>query len=115
MNTRERLDRRMRWLGVAMYAGFGLFFVGSVIGIVFGPQPGLAASLVLPGFAVAFVASMGIQYLAMRCLRCGGNFGPLVMQWGGLRIDRRLRFCPYCSVSIDEEPPPVLSGSSKHD
>jgi hypothetical protein len=74
---------------------------------------GVAESLVLPGFAVAFLASMGIHYVAMRCLRCGGNFGSLVMQRGGLRIDRRLRYCPYCGVGLDEEPPPELSGSSQ--
>jgi hypothetical protein len=85
----------------AMYIGMGLFLAGILLGQVFGQWavPGIS----LPGFAVAFVGAMIGYHGGLRCPRCRGNLGPLVMVDGGLRVSRRLGFCPYCGCGLDEE------------
>lgn len=100
MTVREQLNRgprRVRPLGLA---GATLFIAGMVIGVVHSGPPILA--LVLPGFALAFVAAMYAQFVAFRCGRCRGNLGPLVIP-GSWSVDRRVRFCPFCGIGLDEE------------
>lgn len=107
MTARTQLDRRLRWIAGATYVGAGLFLVGILIGVVFGRDPVLVISL--PGFAVAFVASMSAHFGGLRCPRCRGNLGPLVMQFPGLSVDRRVCFCPYCGGGLDEEFPAEIT------
>jgi hypothetical protein len=101
MTARALLDRRMRWIGGAMYTGGGLFFAGILLGMVLGQDPVLAVSL--PGFAVMFVVGIVAQFIGLRCPRCRGNLAPLVMQRGWLSVDRRLSLCPYCGGRLDKE------------
>lgn len=103
MTARERLNRRMRWVGGTMYAGLGLFLVGIAIGAVVGEQPVLAVSL--PGFAVASVVGTISQFMAFRCAWCRGNMAPLLMQRGWRSVDSRVGFCPYCGRGLDDELP----------
>jgi hypothetical protein len=103
MTARERLDRRMRWIGGAMYAGVGLFLAGIFLGAVFGQGPLRAVSL--PGFGVAFVVAMIAQFVGLRCPRCRGNLAPPLMQREWLAVDRRVCFCPFCGGKLDEKLP----------
>jgi hypothetical protein len=101
MTARMRLDRRMWWLGSAMYAGFGLFLSGMLGGWLLGQPPVLA----LPGFALGFMVSMATHFFLLRCPKCRGNLAPVAMRQGWLSVDRRVCFCPYCGVCLDEELP----------
>ena len=104
MTARMQLNRRMRWLGSAVYAGTALFVSGILLGLVLGQPPVLAISI--PGFAAAWLASMAGFYVGLlRCPWCRANLGALVMQHGVLAINRRVCFCPYCGVGLDEELP----------
>jgi hypothetical protein len=115
MTTRARLNRRMRWIGGTIYAGFGLSLAGFLIGIVQGGQP--VAAIALPGFVVAFVVMVIAHFGALACPRCRGNLAVLVMQRGGLRVDPRVCFCPYCGVGLDAELPaePCVESSQDTD
>ena len=101
MTGRTQLDRRMRWVNGLVYAGFGVFIAGIVIGVVFGKEAVLAISI--PGFVVAFIAAMVGHLVAFQCPRCQGNLGALAMQRPGFCFNSRIRFCPYCGAGIDEE------------
>jgi hypothetical protein len=86
MTARARLNRRMRWVGGTMYAGLGLFLAGILLGMAFGRQPILAASL--PGFAAAFGSGLVAHFLAFRCPRCRGNLAPWLCSAAGSRWTR---------------------------
>ena len=101
MTARAWLDRRMRWMGVGMYGGMAVFVAGIFIGAILGQAPILAVSL--PGFAVAFVTMFVAYSGGLRCPRCRGNLGALVLQRGGFRVDNQVRLCPYCGYALDEE------------
>lgn len=93
------------WLGV-----LASMFIGSETK---GPQVlSLAASAVFfLGFAVAVLGIL----LFLRCPRCKGSVGsnnaPLLRDHFGL-MGRRINFCPYCGVSLDE--PYETQGTSRH-
>jgi hypothetical protein len=106
MTTRTQFDRQMRWVSSLIYAGFGLFVIGLVIGEALGQGPILA--VYLPGFVIAFVTMLCAYSVGFRCPKCRCNLGVLVLQRGGFRVDKRLRFCPYCGTGLDDE----LPGSS---
>jgi hypothetical protein len=82
------------WLGAFGSMGMG---VDKLL-----PPPWFAIALVtLGGGAVA--AIFGIWFF-IRCPRCKGVLGtnnaPLLRDW--LMFGRRINFCPYCGVSLDE-------------
>jgi hypothetical protein len=105
MTARERLNGRMLWiLGIA-YTGTGLFVLGILIGVALGQRPIMA--ILVPGFAIAFVSVMIAQFFGLRCPFCRGNLATLLLHHGGLRINRRVCFCPYCGKNLDEELPPA--------
>lgn len=113
MTAREALGRRMQWLSGAMYAGGGVFFAAIVYAMATGDRPPL--SVVLSGFGVMLVASMIAQYVALRCPRCSGNLGTLIMQCWRLAVDRRIRFCPFCGTGLDEALPAGPSAEEGHE
>jgi hypothetical protein len=54
-------------------------------------------------FVVLYVAVM----FGVRCPSCGGQWGWIAIYSGGpTSIRRRLKFCPYCGVSLDDPVPP---------
>jgi hypothetical protein len=85
----------------AVYFGFGVFIAGTLIRPAAGQGPALAVAF--SGFAVVFVGMMAAQFFVFRCLRCRGNLSAMVLMRGGLSMDRRVCFCPYCGGSLDEE------------
>ena len=52
---------------------------------------------------VAWLTMMGAFVVGFRCPSCRGRLTPLLMQRGGLRMDPRIRFCPYCGQPFDSE------------
>ncbi len=103
MTARTRLDRCLRWMRVAIGFGFGLFFLGILLGVIFDEQQAAILAISLPGFAVAFVANMAGYFGGLRCPQCRGNLGPLLMQQIWFSVKHRVCFCPYCGGSLDEE------------
>jgi hypothetical protein len=107
MTARTQLDRLLRWMRGAIYFGLGLFFLGILLGAILDEQEVLIPAISLPGFAIAFVANMVGYFGALRCPRCRGNLGPLLMpqerRW--FSVVHSVCFCPYCGSSLDEELP----------
>jgi hypothetical protein len=106
MTGREHLNRRKRWLTGAVVTGLGLIAAG--IGLV----PALAgegvggpaiAAVVVPGVVLLLVAVVAGQQYLFRCPWCRENLGPLVMHGGWWRVNRKLRFCPYCGAELDAD------------
>jgi hypothetical protein len=101
MTSREFLNRRMRWIGGSLYLGFAVFAGGMIAGGLLG-QP--AWSMIgIPGFALFFCAIVLGQSGGLRCLLCQTNLGPILMTRGGVSIDNRLHFCPYCGCDLDRD------------
>ena len=101
---RDYLKRRTRrfmaigfgsWLFFALSAGFGHI----------GPKLGPA---VFVGFGILFGAVLALLFF-VKCPKCGTGFwqlaGQLALHWGSRR---RVNFCPYCGVSLDEPMPTKL-------
>ena len=55
------------------------------------------------GFGVAWLSVMHAHIFSFRCPACRARLAPLLMTKVGIRIDPRIRCCPYCAVSLDEE------------
>ncbi len=103
MTIRAYLDHRVRRTRVVVYAGIALFVAGALLGGPLGQPVAMVATL--PALAVIFAASMYTHIAGFRCMRCIGNLAPLAMSRGGLSLDPRVRYCPYCGVGLDEELP----------
>jgi hypothetical protein len=101
MTDRERLNRRSGWVMIPFSAGVLLFATGVVVSQA-GWSPALAA-IGIPGFALAFVASIVGRAIAFRCSICGGNLAPLAFAHPSWRFNQRVRFCPFCASDLDSE------------
>jgi hypothetical protein len=102
MTARLRLDRRMQWIRILAWTGFGSIVTGVLVMNLLGDQ-GTGLVVMLTGVAIAFTASMAGYYFAFRCTCCGGNLGPLSMHGAFIRMAVRVRFCPYCGACLEEE------------
>jgi hypothetical protein len=80
----------LAWLGCAV-AGFCASF---------GLIPGWI--VVIP--FIAFFAVVLLMLLWIRCPRCGGPFGQNAgfLNWRDHFLQRRVNFCPYCGVNLDD-------------
>jgi hypothetical protein len=93
------------WLGI---------FVPMAVGADRYPAPPWLAIVSVVFFAGAMAAIIGILFF-IRCPRCKGLLGtnnaPLIRNWIGV-LGRRINFCPYCGVSLDE--PYENHGTPRH-
>jgi hypothetical protein len=105
MTARSLLDRRIRKVYSIIFLGIALFvsaiFAHEALGV---PDwvwvPGLI------GFAVAWITMAGAYWFGFfQCPYCQGKLTGLVMHSGRLRLDPRIRFCPYCGQDLDTEAP----------
>ncbi len=98
MTIREELATRRRRLMVLAF----LAWLGGGLSAIFRVKDGLPW-LPLPFFAL-FGAAVLLHLYWLRCPRCRGPLGivnaSLTKEGGGLR--RRINFCPYCGISLDE-------------
>jgi len=102
MTGREQLNRRKRWLGGAVLAGVVLLVTGLAVVPALGGAA--AAAAVVPGLLGLMAAALAGQWFALRCPWCRTNLGKFLMQAGFLRIDPRVRYCPYCGADFDDDP-----------
>src|SRR5436853_5238580 len=112
MTTRDRFNRQKRWVMGTVYAGMGVFFA-AVLGRAALGQPPLQ-EIYIPAFGVAGVAMVIGMLFAFKCPNCDAGLSSLTMH-GGLSVDSRLNFCPYCGQRLDEElPDQQLTGAKRH-
>lgn len=102
MTARELINQRFRRVMLLIYTGFSLF-----IGAIASHEVlGLRAWVWIPGlvgFGIAWLTTMGAYVVGFRCPGCRGKLTPLLMQRGGLRMDPRIRYCPYCALALDSD------------
>ena len=91
-------DGQKRRMTIITMIGFALFFLGTVGSWLLGPSLTLVC---LPGFALF---AFGTSYASLRgfkCPRCQGKLSGVLLQRGSaFRVDKRLRFCPYCGCNL---------------
>jgi hypothetical protein len=80
----------LAWLGCAA-AGFSASAGLIPVWIVFIPF-------------IAFFAVVRLMLVWIRCPRCGGPFGQNAgfLNWRDCFYQRRVNFCPYCGVNLDD-------------
>jgi hypothetical protein len=100
MKIREYMATRRRvFIGIGIASWLG--FAGSIILIPRVEARPWFSLIFFGGFAAAI---LGIMFL-LKCSRCGGALGFGSAPFTGERttgIYRRLNFCPYCGISLDE-------------
>ncbi len=101
LSAREIINSRVRLVMAIMYAGFGVGVLALVVPQALGSPPLVA--LAIAGLAVASLTMIGAYLLGIRCPRCQARLTDLLWGRPGLRIDPRIRFCPYCGVELDDE------------
>ena len=57
----------------------------------------------VPGFPAAFLLMAYAQLFGIRCPWCRANLNGLAFQRGGWSFDSRVRCCPYCARTLDDE------------
>ncbi len=100
MTIRDYFDRKKRRLVIVAFTGWAGFAGGIGLTVVVGSY---ALLLTVPCFVIfAVTLAYGFDY-SFRCPRCGGPWRGLAMQNSRsmLRLDPRIRFCPFCGVDID--------------
>jgi hypothetical protein len=99
---RDYVSRRVRFLFAVAALGWLSFPLSAYL---FrgrpNPMSGVTAVLPIVGFA-AFIGSIVALNWAVKCPRCLANLGrtiafPVAVPWG-----RKVNFCPYCGVNLDE-------------
>jgi len=99
MTLRESIAKRKRAAGIVTYAALAWFAAGMGLS---GAEPPWVF-LAVPGFLVFFAGTFYLLFF-LRCPRCGGAIGYVVSYLSSpFSISRRVRFCPFCGVSLDSE------------
>jgi hypothetical protein len=101
MTAREKLNRQMRWTGIAVYVGITLFVGGALLA----QSEKVFAILLCPSGFVIYCIGFLIQRFGLRCPYCRGKIN-LNAIYPSLWLSEKLRFCPLCGHSLDEELPP---------
>jgi len=105
-NIRDRISRKRQRLLLLMIPGFLCFFGGMIL-----------AERTLWLLAIGFVGFFSMFALvlfmlfAVRCPNCGGNLGYAVawpVKWDH-SVSEKIRFCPFCGVSMDKEMKDICS------
>jgi|SRR5437016_1552392 len=99
MTIREVLNRRKRIAAVIMYTGLALFVA---VGILSMRNEKLAT--LIPLAMVPFMGALLYILYGMRCPRCRGWIASIIAYGGSpFSVSRKLRFCPFCGVSLDDQ------------
>ena len=106
MTIRQMLVKRARFYVAIATASFlcVIAFFGMGEGSSFGFGSTLSSVLGVVGVAGLAGGILGIRYL-IKCPRCGGGLGKFdwVSPAGAVLRERRVMFCPYCGIKIDEK------------
>ena len=94
---REVIKRRVWWLTAPIAIAIMLFF-----GLTLLQPPGTRPDprFTAPALLLAAGGLLGLNYL--KCPKCRGPFGQQLSWRVGFAIRRRVNYCPYCGVSLDE-------------
>lgn len=104
-SIRDYLKRRVRW---TMGVGFLGWLLVLSPGMTKGRTPPIAIGTAALGMLL-FLASLG-SMLFVRCPRCRGRIGQsIAWQVAFYWIGRRVNYCPYCGVHLDEPLQPAGS------
>ncbi|HNN63717.1 MAG TPA: hypothetical protein PKH78_11775 [Candidatus Obscuribacter sp.] len=54
-------------------------------------------------FLLGGLVMVAVQF-ATKCQACGGNIAPIIMATGNpITASKKVKYCPYCGISIDTE------------
>jgi hypothetical protein len=100
MTRREQIDRNKRGIMIVALCAFAIVAVGTIwtrMQAVYSPVPVLLGTVIL-GLAMFYGWFKGL-----RCPSCRESWYSLAMGSGPIsfRIDKRIRYCPYCGCDID--------------
>ena len=99
MTTRERLNKT-RWRAALIVVTGFLIALGAIIA-----QDRYREFAMALGF-VAFAIFGGAMIYAIwtgRCVHCGQRIGIFLDGEEGEKFHRKMRFCPYCGKSLDDD------------
>ena len=97
MKIREIINTQKRRAVLAMFLGMAAFAVCLVISAVYK----VMFSVAFIGFAIAMGAITFLEF-GLRCPHCRGRIGYALNYPGNpLAISSKIRFCPFCGVSLD--------------
>jgi len=101
VTIRAKLEMQRRRAGLVMLAGWFSAMTGMILGFFVHP---ILTALCAVGFIV-MAAGVIYHFVKIRCPSCRG---PLchALNWpptrGLFRFSARIRFCPFCGVSLDK-------------
>jgi len=97
MNIREMINSQKRKAVIAMSSGMAVFAVSLIISTAYT----IMFSVALIGFAISMGAITFLEF-GISCPQCRGRIGCAINYPGSpLDISSKIRFCPFCGVSLD--------------
>jgi hypothetical protein len=103
MTLRAVINHRKRLVQGIMAVGMGIFLLSMVAGQLFALPEAVTLPFGLCGFGAAFLTMAGTYLIGLRCPDCRGRLTAFFLQYGGLRMDPNVRFCPLCGIGLDSE------------
>lgn len=100
MTIRQYIKRRVGW-------GFGAFFGAFLVSAVFTSFAGKGAGVIAISMIAGLVGIVGyFSILFIRCPKCHANISmTIAIPTAGRIFGRKVQYCPYCGVSLDEPMP----------
>lgn len=100
--ARAVINRRARLLFLPIY----VLLLLSVIGVYLSRKYGFDMILLVSaiGFIAALIAGLAAYFVGfIRCPNCHENLMALLYQRGGLSLDVKAKYCPFCNASFDAD------------
>ena len=111
---RDAIQRQTRLPQAAAAAGFALiaFGTGAVLALHRSRSthfPGIPVAMLVAGSVLFVVMLMALSVYGRRqrvnCPKCGADLGVFVYQMQDTSRTKRINFCPYCAVNLDDPMP----------
>ena len=97
MKIREIINTQKRKAVIAVFSGMAVFTIGLFISSVYT----IMSYVALVGFATAMGAITFLEF-GLSCPKCRARIGCAVNYPGRpLAVSSKIRFCPFCGVSLD--------------
>ncbi len=99
MSIRTEINKKKRTLDIVAVSGFAVFGIG----LVSMERARYLSTIAVIGFLIFFGAIL-YSFYGIKCLKCKGQFGYIVMSMGTLfSVSKKIKYCPFCGVDIDTE------------